>query len=763
MRATPLNPAEGIVARFWDPLRSNLDAWQFRTAPAAGGALKQAWHAAYISWTRGVGQVGCLTREAALETEPYDHLNLCASLPAGATLTVTIEGEKGRRVVIDRQPGADTFAEYEGFLDGQRKIRTLTIEIADHSGGPGLCIIPWLGLFDRALREILRSRPRPDPADWDDLLAPAGQRLAAQPRLGLFFDAGMLDALRRKARQPPYADLVEGMRKYAQGHGADEPWRGIGTHPNNPAIRCGRGSRTPAIDLLAMRMCAFIGLLDDDPGLSRTALQHALAAAHCDDWSMDFLDTMPGHTFESRAFSQYRIATNLIFAWDWAGAYLTDAGAAVLAEAVAMKGLPRILHTLMRHQYVRSCNQGVYVAYGAILCELALAKVWRHGGELLDSAVRALEETVDSYFAADGGAFEGVGYVSSTLGHALVACQALARHRGETLAAVAPQRLRRCADYLTTMLSTAPPFGASINVADGGRPGHALYPDGLAALCALSEDPAVPALLAGMLTRDTVAHESGATPGSVFNFIFGPERLPPPAVRPPVFRILSQTGMLCSCRATEHGLIRLQLIGAPAGAGHAHEDKGSFVIEAFGEELAIERGQMAYDDPRCILIKHAWYHNLLIPAVDDKTRPAQINPCPKAVVPEGRGDERMLEASIDASAAWGPPVKRWVRSIVSPDPLNFVVNDAMALTAAHSAAFHLHSRFPWTKTAAGWTTRGRHGQLTVAPEWQPVEETGSPDFIDGGKTPVFHLVLKAGPSTAHELRTRLRLAPSGCG
>ena len=85
----------------------------------------------------------------------------------------------------------------------------------------------------------------------------------------------------------------------------------------------------------------------------------------------------PGTTWEHRAFFPYRFATNLVFAWDWAGSFLSPAGSAVLAQALSLKGLPWMLASLMRHDYVRGCNQGAYFAYGAIVCEAALGKVWR--------------------------------------------------------------------------------------------------------------------------------------------------------------------------------------------------------------------------------------------------------------------------------------------------------------------------------------------------------------------------------------------------
>ena len=87
------------------------------------------------------------------------------------------------------------------------------------------------------------------------------------------------------------------------------------------------------------------------------------------------------------------------------------------------------------------------------------------------------------------------------------------------------------------------------------------------------------ALIATILPTAHLRETNRVFPGSAFNIILGPATLPPAAVKPPVFALLPDTGMLCSCRPTPHGPVRLQVVGAPANAGHSHDDKGSFILE----------------------------------------------------------------------------------------------------------------------------------------------------------------------------------------
>lgn len=774
IRPIPINAAEAIFEPFWNPLISSLSQWRQEADAGTGGSVGTFWFGALMQWTQGRGGVVArMSRELDWELDGYDHLAVCLTLPSSARvhLRATVDGED--RVLLEEAPGRDNFEEYEAPVRG-RRITRLEIQVRDVGAGPGQGRLMWVGAFHQAKREAMRSAPNPfEPAIERFLVAP-GVAASAAPTLGLFFDAAELTGLRQKARSPAYVPLVERLRERARQALKCEPWRGVGQFPNEGGPRGSRGGTGGHIDPLAMRLGALVGLIDADEDLLRMASRHALALAHCEHWFCDFLEAFPGSSFEQRAFFDYRWGTNLVFAWDWAGACLTRAGKDLLAHAVATKAVPRITATLMKHQYVRGCNQGAYMSYGAIVCIAALSKVWPHAREHLAPARQALDETMNTYLAPDGGAFEGVGYVSATLGHALVAYQLLARLEGKSLAEVTPPRVLRSADYLAAMLSSAPPIGAAINVADGGRPGSTLYPECLPFLARLAAaDASSPArdsfatidsLLAAMLDRP-LGQEGFGTPGSAFIFLFGPEpeRLAEPRARPPVFSVLGQTGQLCSCREAPAGLVRLQLIGAPANAGHTHEDRGSFVLEAFGEEILIDRGQMEYSDPRCGVIKAARYHNLLIPLDDHDAPTPQVNPCREATLPQGEGDARSLRAFIEAGPAWGASVQRWRRSVTSDEPTEFEINDELefASAAARAVGFHLHSRFPWTRRESdgSWSTRGHRAELRVFPQWEPASAWAGEDFVDGTKAPAHTLVLRTAPATKHRLRTRLTVSP----
>lgn len=754
------NEAEAILLRLFDPLRHPLGHWRIDAAESA--VVEQTFHSVQCRWPGGRPLAVTMRRAVDVDAAGYDLLALCVQSMRSTAITVRATVDGAPRVIVDRAAGNDAGQELEGALGG-RRISGIEIELTDPGNLPGVADLFWLGVTDGAARAARRARALPYPEDWGDLLLPDGAAPPpAEPRLGLFFDAADLERLRARVRGPTWGPVYRRLRALADTYRGSRPWRGIGRTVNNYPVRNGHrtdglNERHNWIDIAAMRTCAFVGLLDGDRELMRTALHHALAAAHCDVWTTGFMSGMPGSSWETRAFSEYRYAINSIFAWDWAGSLLTDAGRELLAQAVSIKAMPWIQQTLMRHPYVRGNNQGIFFAFGGIVVSVALARHWPYGGEFLEPFRAALDQTVRAYYAADGGTYEGIGYATGALQQALAGYALYARHRGVPLAEVAPGAAVRCVDYLTAMLSTEAPVGAVIKHSDGGRAGVCVTPGALGLLCRLSADPAVPALLAGV---NQAPPRANYAPEHELNILYGPDELPPPSARPPVFRNLTVTGLLCSNRPTPDGPVRVQVIGGPARAGHGHDDRGSFVLEAFGDELAVDRGQMPYVDPRSTIIKHARYHNLAVPHDDDGAPLRQRNPCPVATAPEGDGDERRLHCRVDLRGVWPDPVTGAERRLDSDEPARLTVTDRLRLERPLPVGFYLHSRYPWKRSGSGWRTEGPHGRLTVTPRWRPDAEQGGQDFVLGTREPAYRLLLVSAVAAEHTLVTDLEASLS---
>jgi hypothetical protein len=275
-------------------------------------------------------------------------------------------------------------------------------------------------------------------------------------------------------------------------------------------------------------------------------------------------------------------------------------------------------------------------------------------------------------------------------------------------------------------------------------------------LAQLTGDAAMSRMTAALCEPD----EDGSVPGALELLTRGPDELPPATVVPPVFEILPVTGMLCSCRPTPEGLVRVQCVGSKPDAGHGHEDKGSIVLEAYGEEILIDRGTCFYGDARSSLMKHAWRHNLMTPD-DDEGHPChQENPVCRPVIPGGDGDERTLHAAIDTTAAWRGLLAHAARRIDSPRPTALTLTDVAQRVTGGTVSVHFQSRFPWVAKDGSWKTTGQRACVTVSPGWDVAAAETEQDLFDSRYAPVYRLTLRSAPGQRFELVTRLKVGPS---
>lgn len=757
-----INESEAVFEMFYDSARSELARWSFSADKRTGASRTQNWQSCDVNWRRGGGRtVARMKRRMAVDISRYSHFMMRCNLPESCTLMVRVIVDGKKHTIINNVRGHNVYYDYETPLPGKR-LQEMEIEIVARGQGSGGVCIFWLGLFDKKRRDSARSRPSSLDGKWYGLIRAEDDIDKYNPSLGMFFDSRELAALRRKVKKPYYREVMAQLRRDAESYLGSKPHRRVGDYP----IVAGSGERydrTSAVGVPtnervlseAMSVCGFVGLIDKDYDLLRTAISHALSAAHCTYWDDSFMMTVPGGCWDHRAFKSFAITNGYVRAWDWAGSLLTDAGITVMARAMSLKGLPLLHMSLQRHGYMRHCNQAIIFASGAILGEAALAKVWDYGGESLDVALAALSESVENYTEPDGGAHEGLAYFDWSYNTAMEGYIVAARHKGVSVSDIVPKCVLKTPDYLLNILSTTKPVGTGINMADGGKPSSVPRMLMLPRLLALTKERRVTSLWSAVNRTDSRKHARGG----IDDIIYGPARLPKPKADPPVFSLLKHTGMLCSNRPTTRGPVRLQFIGAKAHAGHTHRDKGSFVLEAFGEEILIDRGICYYGDSRSLTMKCADQHNMLTPDDNEGQPLSATSPCRHAMIPSGKGDTKSLTARIDGTAQWEKHLVKWVRKIESSTPQVFRITDTVKRKTSGTVSFHLQSRFPWKRSKDGsWITQGKRAKVTVTPEWLPAEANGSKDGCDGAFTPIYHLSLRTAPALTFKLTTEIRVS-----
>ncbi len=794
----PINEAEAIVEPFWDrrisPLprytvipggedapdaprlaaggvsstlpEGNLDAAGRRvgsgeaptpdaTANPWGARAFQFWCWTTLAWDRApMGRpVISICRTLEVDLAGYDTLIVRLAAASHVCLTVRADIDGRERTLIDRQPGTGEAREYEAPLGGM-VMRRLSITLESGRERAEEAWLGWIGVADARRREAMLARPNPFGPAWEGELLPSGAAVDLTPRLSIVFGPGDLEAVRARALSPLYRPLMDQLRERA---------RQAMAHPRSPEDQIGAWHATSQWKLLVRDrerdyrpffidapICAFVGLVDRDPAASRFAARIAMSLAHTDHWHYSFQQGFPGSTWDIRGFPESMVSHAVALAADWAGCWLTPDAEHLLRFAIATRGLPKAREVMLQWEYLWDCNQGHMIGIGRILGLLAVERGWPRTRDDIDQFGRDVREMTERYVQPDGSTHEGVGYWSNTFRATLPGLTALARYRGKRLADLVPPRLAATWSYIGALLSTAGEPGSYLPIAD--TVGNRIALDAIAGMADAFGGP-WSGLLGACLERGRVLNHDWTHDG-IFTIVHGPDRCPRPSVEVPVFSRLATAGLISSNRPWIGGsTVRVFLVGAMAGAGHGHRDKGSFILEADGETFALDRGMTPYEDADNVpFLKSEEAHNLAVP-----DGCFQANPSPHRAAWEGDGDGVRLAAAIDTGKTWLPPVLGCRRTIESPRPDGIEIVDEIEMAEPRAVRFLLHTALPVEMAGTAARVVGMRSVLTVTAAWAEAAE-GEPCGVDWSYAPVARIALRSAPGRHHLLRTVLELS-----
>jgi len=697
MRVTPINVAEAIIEPFWDPSLSGLKHWRIEDGEQQGLRVSQFWCWVAYEWARkpSAGPALRMSRRFGIDCSAYDRLIFSAVIPPAGRLTITAVTDKGT-VRFLSPPAPQEKQEYEIDLQGAKRLEEVTLEIEAAGDGMATGWLNWIGLaHSRLLGEMLARRPKYD-SQWEGYLKGEDYQPKFEPVYGLVLTAGELNQLRARHDELTGAGGVSPFVLAGQAAQAETPEENIDEYTNwwldtryNRQRDYGKGLLTYGLN------AAVAGHLLRDASLLRLAARYAMSIGHCQHWEDGFISCFPGSTFEERCFMQSLCAYELAAILDLAGEMFTKLGRDFLFRRLAEEAMASIHYNTWRHEYIFHCNQLAWFSPGRILALAVLQKHWPRVEPHLDIAYRELVESLDLTILDDGGYVEGPTYFTCVGMYAGKALYHYSRAKGKSLAEVIPEAMKRCGDFAEAMISTDRNTDV-IPICDSAAT-HAMLSQAMMANI-------LPQSAWVRMLRKTLSRQGGWPGDPVHQGIRVPDMLaaaitwqlaaslpndPPP--REVVH--LADMGVLASHRSFEGLPVKLFIQGNRSGAGHAHEDKGSFVLEFAGETFAMDPGTCRYDSPLSQVVKHCQRHNMLVPVVGGR-RPCPQNPLAADVKPQGTGDAVSFHATIDATHGWEAYYKRWRRTWLSADPATLVVTDDYDLTGGEGVEFLWQTRLP---------------------------------------------------------------------
>ncbi len=693
LKPVPINVAEAIIEPFWTPELSRFAKWRIERGMGHGLRIRQNWSAVDFEWASKpqAGPALRMTRNLTVDCSGYDRLLVRLSLPKGCVLRVIVRTEKGERTFTS-EPAAEKRSEYAIDLDGATRIDEVTLEVEAGAEGNAAGWLRWIGLQStRRLPEYFAQWDYSG-RQWDAYIRSDEFTPSFRTRYGIFVTAEELEELRREHRKAVekdgrsrYTGLAEAARKYEPEQGIHEFVKSGGSTSAHTRVRDEAQPRLPGSPDLAVA-----GLVLRNADLLRIAARYALCLALSEHWETGFMSVFPGGPWEDRAFRRSYTAEDIATILDLAGEIFTDAGRTYLMRRLAEEGVGPINYVTWRHEYVFHCNQLAYFNTGRMCAYLVLEREWPRVKPYTDLAYRDAIDNLETVIEPDGGSLEGPSYFSPTARENYKALKYYARARGSEVSDLVPDVLKRTSDYAAVVASIT--SDDVIPICDSGPSVRA---DSLSILAELMPQSHWSAMLSKLRVRE------------------GRPPLESPGPALPAYVALPHTGYIASTRTLGSDLVKILILGNKAGAGHTHEDKGSFVLEYAGETFAADLGICDYADPIHAVYKHCQRHNMLVPVgTPDRAHPQ--NPLMTDVKPTGQGDEQAFHASIDATPGWEGYYRKWVRRWDSPAPDVLVIRDEYELGKGIGVEFYWQTKLPVEQEDGAIVIRGARGTASLS-------------------------------------------------
>ena len=634
----PVTPYEDMVVNFLSPRLWDRADWTHAgpaLLPAGEESLDVAWMYANLRYLQKPGRrhQTAYTRRMNVDLTPYQAVTVftATDLRANFSLILEIDGVAVR--AIDQRRGLGGGDEIRAEIRGRRLTAlTLELEQAETESHEALDV-----QVATSIRWILLERTGTDPAQigqaWGIPAIPPPDRV--EPLETGILPVGLMigreeflrlrDEAKRGGRRRQLADEI---LAEAATHLDYHPERYAGRYLPVDLGNQGCERRVSPWDQMydvnsCMVYSALAYALTGDLRHGQAARRGLFTALRCTTWQGGFPSRIPAGLPGYRApFIESATSESVAVCYDFIYPLLSDAERREVEDGLYEKGLPWIDMYLRYYGegYLLNSNQGAVYVAGLVFAALVARRSHPDVDAVLERTLQWFPRMLNNYFKATGATNEGPGYWEYTADNTVTALLAIARHRGGAVRDHAPAHLGKTIDYILHLRSLARtrlsflPLGDNIE-----RIGFAFMNSSLLFFARHYDDPH-----ALWLWRKFFADRANP-PGSDFfgkrmtgayalsglkEFILHVDGDPAPPKLPPAHRfegcdrVTLRTG-------SEHGDLLFLFEGGPQTFDHTHNDKGQFILEAFGERLAADPGVIKYQDPAHVFYKGTPYHNLV--------------------------------------------------------------------------------------------------------------------------------------------------------
>jgi hypothetical protein len=632
----PINANECLLEDFTAPRFWDMTEWfptEHNNVPPQEGGLRRTWFYAELWYREQPGRTHhvSFSKRCRRDISGFQALIVSMGADRRALLSLILTIDERGVALIDRRHGLGDGEEVRLPLAG-RELTGITIEMeeapetAGQNQGQAITgVVRWLMLertgADPAVANEVRGMPYIDSAQ------PAAQADEPVLPVGILFGRDELPNLQRKIQTGQARHIYEEILAEARTHLDYRPEPHVGRYtPVDWGNSQGAGRMSAHMHEMyhfnsSMVYNGLVYLLTGQVDHGQAARRALLATLACDEWASGFVSRIPVGLPGYRApFVTAGIACAVALCYDFIAPLLSSPERQLVEDTLYTKAIPwlDLYLRLYGEGYLLETNQGPVYSRGLIYAALVARRSHPDVVPLLDQWIGWFQRMMTVCYESDGSTNEGPSYWEYTTHETIAALLAISRYVGKPATALAPPNLVDSIDYLLHMRSLSTEKLAFQNIGDCGS-GESNYMSGTLLYFAQHLHDARALWLWNTFYANRT-HEAG---GPFFGSVSGQyviealltllllheaeaplPTLPPSKCFNVCERVFWRTG-------SAYGDMLLFFEGGRMIPGHAHADKGQFLLEAYGERLVADPGMVNYADPASEALQMSTCHNVV--------------------------------------------------------------------------------------------------------------------------------------------------------
>lgn len=670
-----INPGEGIFEPFWNPEISLIDTWKIQEINQSEASVTQQWASLKISWNQKTKNksVISLSKKYSLDVEKFDNLLIYGFFPVGTKISITIEGNN-KLVNYLSESYCESGKEIEVDIKDINTIEKIDINIIPSILGFSLGNINWIGLQNKSKLDDYLDQFKNYDKNWDGLLK-SNFTPSFKPQYGFVIKETDLKIIRKRLKEDNFSNIdykrLDRLNKI-------DPEKYISDYVNFwDDTRFERVRDYGKYLTMDGAFLAEMGIILENKEYLYLAARYALSLLFCKNWYDSFMCNFPLGTWEHRGFVPSIIAHQISVILDLAGDLFTDTAKNMFLRRLGENAQGTINFVSWKHDYMFHNNQIPWFSHGRILSALILNHHYSHCEKYLKIAYEDLIETFDNIIMEDGGYGEGPSYFNCLCEHALLGLYFYSNAKNVPFNSIIPKQFLSMEDFIQSLYSTDK--SSDIFAICDGHPHLSFLTLSIMNYCCPNST------WSKILSEKIARSDNRKIDSIVVENLLSKKIIN--KVIPKTLINMEKLGCLSSYRIINNKELKIFINGNEKNVDHAHEDKGSFIIEFDNETFAMDSGSTDYSKPFASLLQLAPYHNMLVPYnCGERAHPNRPNKDDIKVI--GVETEQGFEASIDLSNDWPGFYRLWKRNFSTPSKDTLLIKDSYEIEKGDGVIFY---------------------------------------------------------------------------